>query len=375
VKWRSLLDRPQAQKARDVIARVCADEAAAEVPGPGNGELGVAVALEAGGADAAVVQRRAERGLAVGPHDGSLYRGAAGLTWAQEALAGDGEDPAARWPEWLEQHAAELQQFDLVNGWVGVLVAVLRRAHRPGFERLAALCFSQLASRAQRDPNGAYWSAGDSRGVDLGVAHGVTGVLWALAVCARARVAGAEALYRDAARWLLAQREPEGRPQVWSDLGGTSAPRVAWCAGDLGMAAVLHQAARAMDDRTLEAAALKAASCAAELSSEPGQIVALGLCHGAAGAAHLLNRLWQRTGNEAFGARARELFEGVLQATAGPLPEWQLQRTGVEQAWASSPGVLDGYHGVMLALHAATSSKPPGWDDLLLLETRWPASS
>ncbi len=37
-----------------------------------------------------------------------------------------------------------------------------------------------------------------------------------------------------------------------------------------------------------------------------------GLCHGAAGVAHIYNRFWQWTGDDLFGAAARRWFAEVL---------------------------------------------------------------
>jgi hypothetical protein len=98
-----------------------------------------------------------------------------------------------------------------------------------------------------------------------------------------------------------------------------------------------------------------------------------GLCHGASGVAHILNRMAQITGDRHLEYGARRWFDRVLrmrvpgQSIAGfPM------KTGLveHRDWAPEPGFLFGAAGVALALAAAVRSVPPVWDRVLLLS--WP---
>jgi hypothetical protein len=98
------------------------------------------------------------------------------------------------------------------------------------------------------------------------------------------------------------------------------------------------------------------------------------LCHGAAGLGHLLNRLYQATGDpellagaRAWLGRALEYWEpgrGVGGFLAFAPPDYDPEQQPV---WHEDAGFLNGATGMALALLAATSAVDPAWDRLLLL--------
>jgi hypothetical protein len=97
----------------------------------------------------------------------------------------------------------------------------------------------------------------------------------------------------------------------------------------------------------------------------------MGLCHGAAGNAHLFNRLWQATGEAVFAdvarawlARAIEMRR-VGEAVAG-FPSFMVD--GDDQHWDPDATILTGAPGVALVLHAAVSEVEPSWDRMLLAD-------
>ncbi len=95
-----------------------------------------------------------------------------------------------------------------------------------------------------------------------------------------------------------------------------------------------------------------------------------GLLQGVAGRAHLLNRLFQATGEEPFADTARAGL-GRLLAMRRPgegIGGFQARVSGPDgrPVWADDPGLLDGSAGIGLALLAAVSSVEPAWDRLLL---------
>ena len=97
------------------------------------------------------------------------------------------------------------------------------------------------------------------------------------------------------------------------------------------------------------------------------------LCHGAAGVAHLFNRLYQATGEEPLAAAARVWFEHTLAYRqsglgVGGFRSWSSDLSGVS-GWRNDPGFLEGAAGVGLALLAAVSPVDPEWDRLLLAAT------
>jgi hypothetical protein len=98
-----------------------------------------------------------------------------------------------------------------------------------------------------------------------------------------------------------------------------------------------------------------------------------GLCHGAAGLGHVLNRFYQATGDPEILAAARAWFGRALdfwepgRGIGGFLtftpPEGDFERL----EWNEEAGFLSGSAGMALTLLAATGDVDPDWDRLLLL--------
>jgi hypothetical protein len=381
-----LLAGALAERARRVVAAIevrLAAEPPAD-PSLGRGAAGVAlfwgyraeVAAQEGDGEAAA--RAAERreamldaafeAAATRPLDASLIEGFPGVAWVFEHLGEGGEDGNE------EVDAAILEALapspwrgdhDLVSGLVGLGVYGLERALRRGRTACLARVVTRLGELAEPRRGGLAWRTpperlpadhGAPEGYDnLGMAHGVPGVIALLAAAVEAGVEAdaARALLQGAVPWLLAQDRGEGYP-LW--VGPGIAPRVStqgWCHGDPGVAAALHLAGSAAQEPSWTRAAL----ATAHRASTRGRMAYHGLCHGTAGVAHILARLGQRTGDEALTGAARAMWEGALAAEPEAL------------AAADGPGWLDGAAGLGLALLAATSPGAPGWDRALLLSS------
>jgi hypothetical protein len=89
--------------------------------------------------------------------------------------------------------------------------------------------------------------------------------------------------------------------------------------------------------------------------ADPGAVDP-GLRQGAAGIAHLCNRLFQATGEESFADAARARF--------GRLLETRRRDEGIG-GFKVDPGFLNGAAGIGLSLLAAISAVEPAWDRLL----------
>jgi hypothetical protein len=130
---------------------------------------------------------------------------------------------------------------------------------------------------------------------------------------------------------------------------GEQTGALAWCAGDPGVAGVLHGVGRALD-----------APAVAEVAVEGGRRIARAianhedhdpsLCHGWSGIGHVLNRLGQASGEAGLRDGARLAFERLL-----ALPD------------SHNRSLLTGDAGAGLALLAAVRPTEPSWDRLLLL--------
>jgi len=325
----------------------------------------------------------------------SLYAGFPGIVWTANHLSGrlyapDGEDPYAETDEILRDYVARLRwpfPFDLISGPVGAGVHALERLPRPSARRCLETIVDRLDEVAQRGAAGIAWPTPpelliDERRAecpggmhDLGLAHGVPGVVALLGAAWAADVARDRAgpLLAGAVPWLLAQELAPGslsRFPKWRAAGQEAEPsRLAWCYGDPGVAAALMAAAAALGRDDWRQEALATALVAARRPPENSGVRDASLCHGSAGLAHIFNRLYQATGEAELGRAALRWYEQLLlgrtpdQGQGGYLFDLRTKETTIR---VPDFGFLNGTAGIGLALLAATSTVEPAWDRALL---------
>jgi len=201
-----------------------------------------------------------------------------------------------------------------------------------------------------RTPDG-YWN--------LGVAHGAPGVIGLLARYAATGIEPrrSRVLLDSAVAYLRAVAAPGdgGRYAPWLPGESPVPRRLAWCYGDLGVAMALLGAALLVEEPAWRAEGLALAHACAGRSRTEAAIVDTGLCHGAAGIAHLFNRMAQATG------------DGVLATAAHTWLDHTLAMHDSD-GHAATATILTGTPGVALVLHAAISEVEPHWDRLLLAD-------
>lgn len=343
---------------------------------------------EAGTALAAAIAGIAERAAP------GLYGGAARVAFAVGHLsAGEDADLACAMIEasllqFLEQPT---ESYDLISGLVGIAVPVLQRiadgSPSPSSDPVARSILGHLERLARTQPTGVSWytpatllppwqrELAPDGYTNLGLAHGVPGVV---AILARYIAAGVEAprarrLLDGAVSYLQSVAGPTfgARYQAWLPAKEPRAqPRLAWCYGDLGVAVALMSAASATGRDDWRAQALELAHGMAARPFEASAVIDTGLCHGAAGVAHLFNRLSQATGDAELARAAATWFDRTLaMRSSEPIAGFPrgMPVDGVT-TWEPAPDLLTGAIGVALALHAAISPIEPAWDQLLLAD-------
>jgi hypothetical protein len=334
---------------------------------------------------------RAARNLSAVGHSPSFYDGFTGVAWVIEVLTGNPELPPERDPNAAVDAAlvAYLSQtpwtrpYDAVRGLVGIGIYALERLPRASGEELLSLVVDRLAEALRpRDPGIAWWTdpawGSGGPGWNLGLAHGVPGVVALLSnvVTSGARpetVGEARRLIEGAVTWLLAQELPDHAGGAFSFEAGppeTAAPaRLGWCYGDTSVATALLAAARATRDTSWEKAAVRVALRATERPFETSGVEDAGLCHGAAGVAHMFHRMHTTTRDERFARAARTWFDRALgmREERGFCGFRAARRSPGGTKWHPEPGFITGAGGVTLALLAATTGVEPTWDRALLL--------
>lgn len=313
MSWTPLLEGGLKDRAMESIATVLDALSTGErdldgSPSLAGGTAGLAIlhgylAQTEGGQDhAALAARLLQRATAaVADHPGfaSLYVGLAGVGWAlahlQDRLPGlGGENELTEIDQALLEHLDQSpwpDTYDLIDGLVGFGVYALERG--PGAEAVACLerVIDRLAETAEHRPDGITWVSRQEwlppkyrhlyphRYYNLGLAHGVPGVVALLGLSCAAGVAVAKAhpLLEGAVRWLLAQQTPGGFPAGTEKEQADQPARLAWCYGDPGVAAALPWAARLVNEPAWEREARTIADRAAQRPAEQAGVVDAGL--------------------------------------------------------------------------------------------------
>lgn len=410
--WRPILDKSESRRVDGIVTAVA--NALAESPllrlcggGLSQGAAGAAVFLSYLARARSTVPNwdRSSAWLAFAARNSpvtrdslGLFAGATGVAWAVQhlglSLPSGTVDPRPAVDALLAEQLAMRpchSHYDLVSGLVGYGVYALERLDTLGPSLLQGVidCLDELAVP---DDRGITWWTGPhllpaevrvrhSRGYfNLGLAHGVAGVI---ALLARACVLGiapatAHRLLDGAVSWLFAHRNPETAESYFDyvistgKLDSARSSRVAWCYGDLGIAAALYFAATSVQQVYLAKETLGIARRAAQRGIAQAGVVDAGLCHGAAGIAHIFNRLYQASGEELFREAACNWFKrcvdfhhpgigvGGYRAWIGAVPAGQ-------KPWSDSPGLMIGAAGIGLSLLAAIAHDEPKWDRMLLV--------
>ncbi|HTL97664.1 MAG TPA: lanthionine synthetase C family protein [Holophagaceae bacterium] len=319
-----------------------------------------------------------------------------GVAWSvdqvQSHLAGPDDDVNEDVDEVLQRFmdiGPRPAAFDLISGLVGFGVYGLGRAGKGSGRAIAEQVVRDLERESVVTDLGITWHSApqflpswqremNPEGhFDLGISHGVSGVI---AFLAQAFAVGVEAdrarrLLEGAVPWLLAQRYPTEEalrfPRLRNGRGEAEPVRygVSWCYGDLSASIALLGAARRIGRSDWETEALDLARRMSARTPATVDMPATGLCHGAIGAAHLFNRLFQATGEPAFEAAARAWITETFVRWDG------LKLTGMESidypdmpAWYCDAGFLVGWAGVGLGLLAAVTAQEPVWDRMMLMD-------
>jgi len=350
------------------------------------------------------------RALAEVPMSSSLFSGFTGVAWATLYVMGESPRRAGPVEESRTDESGDERDdrcsaiddalagyltrspwndhYDLVSGLAGLGLYALERLPHATARSCAERVVLRLDELARHTSEGITWHTPrellgtherdryEQGYFNLGMAHGVPGLVVVLARCVASGVEARRArrLLEGAVAWLLAQRGPEpGRRMPFAIAPGIDRlpARTAWCYGDPGVAAALLLAGSLTGEEAWIAEALVMAREVADLPPDACGVEDAGLCHGAMGLAHLCHHFHRATGEPRFADAARRWFEYGL----------ALRRPGIEVAgfpasipdetgkkgWAPDPGLLGGAAGVGLALIAATTDADWSWDVPLLL--------
>lgn len=279
-------------------------------------------------------------------------------------------------------------EYEFVVGLTGFAPFILRRAARDSTAlQLAEAWLSQLEQLAVHHHNGTIcWVTPANSAfriirhnplyqeVNLGHAHGITGVLHALCAAAGIPTLRSRAIHllRGGAQYLLQQQLPVAGINAYPNLAGQSdVSRLGWCYGDLPIALLFARIANVLREDKASAAtfsleAERVSQLCVKRTAGDGTIQDAAICHGAAGVWLILTLINQQK-------------DGLVPASA--LQYWQQWIVGHYQArqlngegcgryfagqYQASDSVLEGDAGLVMVLLSMLGA-PLDWVDLFLL--------
>jgi lantibiotic biosynthesis protein len=204
---------------------------------------------------------------------------------------------------------------------------------------------------------------------NMGLAHGVPSII---AILARIHAKGipTDHLIDGCIQWLRAGRNRNVSPDhslypmiVDEDLQSMDNPnsRLAWCYGDLGIAAAIMNAGIYLENTEYQQEAAAIFLHAAEYRTlSNGLVHDACFCHGSAGIAHIFQRAAIFTGDERLNNAADAWLQNTLQ-----MPHFRFYQ---HNDYIESYNILEGLAGIGLSLISfADPQLTPTWNNSLLL--------
>jgi lantibiotic modifying enzyme len=337
------------------------------------------------------------------PMPWGLYRGFSGIAWTIQHLQGllycgnshdPGTDPNQEIDRILLDQWTKPGKFDLWEGCIGPGVYALERHFHPESKLLLELVISHLNQLSIQSNNGITWLTlpGNLKPrvrlvypqgfYDLGVAHGITGVISFLSRVLKLDILPdlTGKMLDGAVSWLLAQQGKSDSELIFPHylLPPKDIPRstgtFGWCHGDLGIAAALLTAADRTGESFWKTKAVEAARASIKYLNRLSVDTSFSnpcLCHGTAGLGHLFNRIYQATGVEAFKEEAVKWFRQTIKirepgtGIAGFIGYGMNEDGEISELY--DPGFIQGAAGIGLALLASVTDIEPGWDRIMLI--------
>lgn len=222
-----------------------------------------------------------------------------------------------------------------------------------------------VAERRERYPEG--YS-------DYGIAHGIPGILAALALAVRTGWGGPRAR-SELARltyWFVDQQLKLGDVITWPAMApphtsqGLEGMRFTWCYGVAGISRALYLTGMILDDSDLCRFAVHTLTQFNTIPFKQWHTTEPGLCHGLAGVLQASLRMFHDTHDEQCKKLAQTVSKELL-ARYNPNSLFGFTENTHTEKNTDNPGLLSGAAGIALALLSASTSIAPAWDRLMLI--------
>jgi lantibiotic biosynthesis protein len=321
--------------------------------------------------------------------------GLAGIGWTVEHLAQNNFIKAntnqiiGSLDDYLHYHMLNYIRkgnYDYLHGALGIgLYYLSRKRNTKSYKYLIELV-DELERQGIRSNQSITWetqlmSETNLRGFNLSMSHGIASIitflsrLYEAGICKEKvfqLVLGAISYLQQSKQDLKKYRYQfpawvcKVQPKLEDSLNG----RLAWCYNDLGISIALWQAGEILNNESWKQEAVSILLNTTNIKTlDESKVMDVGLCHGAAGIAHIYKRMYTYSKVNDFRNSALYWFDQSLNMATykdglAGYKAYQLPKYG---GFHNEYGLLTGISGIGLAMISAISDIEPKWDRLLLL--------
>ncbi|MFF5383715.1 lanthionine synthetase LanC family protein [Pedobacter suwonensis] len=270
---------------------------------------------------------------------------------------------------------AQMGNYGFLHGAIGVAYAILNSTNLSNNESFFVDLFQRIRTNLLEN-NGLVHHfdfsilSQDLTRVNLGLAHGITGIIKFCIECQRRGVCKNESasLCKELVLYLRKNVNQNHSVSYFPKMINTRAKseeinsRLSWCYGDLGISFILYQVGKCFKDTELMSFAVEILEKHAINIANNNEINDIGLCHGRAGILHIFNKMWLLTGRFSF----KEASTFCVKKTLKEFNQIKSRLTIKETSNIDDYSLIFGSAGVGLALLSYINSDTE-WDDCFFL--------
>jgi len=271
--------------------------------------------------------------------------------------------------------------YDFLHGSVGLALYFLKRKTNDSKKYLAEF-IKELDKIATKDEEGIRWISEIDRekhtnGYNLSLSHGLSSIIIFLSKVYSAGIVKDKTseLLSGSVKYLLNQQQDTSKsisnfPSWVCETEPSAYSRLAWCYGDLGIGTALYVLGLNANNEDWKGKGIEVVLHSTKRrDGKVTGVVDAGICHGAAGNAHIYNRMYNYTHRNEFKEAAMYWFEQTLQMAKfdDGLAGYKVWKTPEQGGFQNEYGFLEGIAGIGLAFISAISNIEPKWDECLFL--------
>ncbi|MGQ1910155.1 lanthionine synthetase C family protein [Marinifilum sp. RC60d5] len=270
--------------------------------------------------------------------------------------------------------------YDFLHGAVGLGLYFIKRKTNDSKKYLTEF-IKELDKIATKDEEGIRWLSvldreKHTKGNNLSLSHGLASIIVILSKIYKLGIEKEMSLelLEGSVKYLLNQQLDSLKfHSIFPSYVGADSPtnsRLAWCYGDLGIGIALWVTGNYVGKDEWKNIAVEILLNTTDRAgiAQTG-VVDAGLCHGAAGNAHIYNRMFKYTGITEFKKASDYWFSKTFEMSVhdDTLSGFKAFRTKEFGGPCEELGFLEGIAGIGLSLISAISDVEPSWDECLLL--------